>query len=63
MILAPIDSREFAYVRSQRRTDPAACRLAPLFRLILMVLLGGSLAFAALDARSSHAAAPAAITR
>jgi hypothetical protein len=56
MILAPIDSREFAYVRSLRHTDPAACRLAPLLRLILLVLLGGSVAFVALGARSSHAA-------
>lgn len=63
MILAPIDSREFAYVRSQRRTDPAACRLAPLLRLILLVLLGGAVALAALGVRSSHAAAAAAMAR
>jgi hypothetical protein len=63
MILAPIDSREFAYVRSQRRKDPAVCQLAPLLRLILLVLLGGAVAFAAIGVRSSHAAAPAAIVR
>jgi hypothetical protein len=56
MTLAPIDSREFADVRRVRRANPAACRLAPLIRLILLVALGGSVVFVALGSRSSQAA-------
>jgi len=58
MTLAPIDSREFAYIRRVRRANPAACRLAPLFRLVLLMALGGSIAFVALSPKSSQAAAP-----
>jgi len=63
MILAPIDSREFAYVRRVRRVNPAACRLAPMLRLLLLVALAGSLVVVALGPRTSQASTPTATTR
>jgi hypothetical protein len=41
-MLAPIDSRSFSF---DRRADasPAACRLAPLIRLMALAALGGLL--------------------
>jgi hypothetical protein len=52
MTLAPIDSRDFASSRRQRHVaNPAACRLAPLLRLMLLAAFGGMLVFVALGPR------------
>jgi hypothetical protein len=54
--LAPIDSRQFACESRVRRDHPAACRLAPLLRLMLLAALGGGLVFFALGPKNAQAA-------
>ncbi|MBB4196908.1 hypothetical protein GGD83_000685 [Rhodoblastus sphagnicola] len=56
MTLAPIDGRSLAHSRRLRRVNPAACRLAPLLRLMLLVALGGALVSVALGSRGAQAA-------
>ncbi|MCW2315928.1 hypothetical protein SAMN06265338_10518 [Rhodoblastus acidophilus] len=60
MTSAPIDARYFAQSQRVRRVNPAACRLAPLLRLALMVALGGALASVALSPRLTQAGAASA---
>ena len=52
MILAPIDSRDFANPYRPRHANPAACQLAPLLRLMLLAVFGGALVFVALGPKA-----------